>query len=70
MGVTPRDCIVVEDSPAGVTAATAAGMTAIGFVGGSHAGGDLGEQLISSGAQAIVADLRHLKGTVAAIHGW
>jgi HAD superfamily hydrolase (TIGR01509 family) len=70
MGVTPRDCIVVEDSPAGVTAATAAGMTAIGFVGGSHAGGDLSEQLISSGAQAIVADLRHLKGTVAAIRGW
>jgi beta-phosphoglucomutase-like phosphatase (HAD superfamily) len=70
MGVTPRDCIVVEDSPAGVTAATAAGMTAIGFVGGSHAGGDLGEQLISSGAQSIVADLRHLKAEVVAIRGW
>jgi HAD superfamily hydrolase (TIGR01509 family) len=70
MGVRPRDCIVVEDSPAGVTAATAAGMTAIGFVGGSHAGGDHGEQLIASGAHSIVADLRHLKGTVAAIRGW
>jgi beta-phosphoglucomutase-like phosphatase (HAD superfamily) len=61
---------VVEDSPAGVSAATAAGMTAIGFVGGSHAAGDLGEQLIRSGAHSIVADLRHLKGTVAAIRGW
>ena len=36
MGVEPRDCIVVEDSPAGVSAANAAGMNAIGFVGGSH----------------------------------
>jgi HAD superfamily hydrolase (TIGR01509 family) len=70
MGVRPRECIVVEDSPAGVTAATAAGMTAIGFVGGSHSGGDLGEQLIASGAHSVVADLRHLKGTVAAIRGW
>jgi HAD superfamily hydrolase (TIGR01509 family) len=70
MGVRPRDCIVVEDSPAGVTAATAAGMTPIGFVGGSHAEGDLGEQLMRAGARAIVADLRHLKGTVAAIRGW
>ena len=38
MGVARSECIVVEDSPAGITAATAAGMTAIGFVGGSHAG--------------------------------
>ncbi len=70
MGVRPRECIVIEDSPAGVTAATAAGMTPIGFVGGSHAEGDLGEQLMRAGARAIVADLRHLKGTVAAIRGW
>ena len=34
MGVQACDCIVIEDSPAGVTAATAAGMTVIGFVGG------------------------------------
>ena len=34
----PRDCIVVEDSPVGVAAGVAAGMTVIGFVGGSHAG--------------------------------
>jgi HAD superfamily hydrolase (TIGR01509 family) len=70
MGVRPGECIVVEDSPAGVTAAAAAGMTPIGFVGGSHAEGDLGEQLIRSGARSIVADLRHLKGAVAALRGW
>jgi HAD superfamily hydrolase (TIGR01509 family) len=70
MGVAPRDCIVVEDSPAGVRAATAAGMTAIGFVGGSHAGGEFGGQLIAAGAKTIVADLRHLKSTVVALRGW
>jgi beta-phosphoglucomutase-like phosphatase (HAD superfamily) len=70
MRVPPSDCIVVEDSPAGVSAATAAGMTAIGFVGGSHADARLGEQLILAGARAIVADLRHLKGTVVALRGW
>jgi HAD superfamily hydrolase (TIGR01509 family) len=69
-GVEAADCIVVEDSAAGVTAATAAGMTAIGFVGGSHADAQLGEQLKSAGAQVIVADLRHLKSAVVALRGW
>ncbi|MBB3611000.1 HAD family hydrolase [Rhizobium sp. BK602] len=37
MGAEPRDCIVVEDSPAGIMAARAAGMTVFAFTGGSHA---------------------------------
>jgi len=36
MGRSPENCIVVEDSFAGVEAARAAGMTAIGYVGASH----------------------------------
>jgi HAD superfamily hydrolase (TIGR01509 family) len=70
MGAKVCDCIVVEDSPAGVTAATTAGMAAIGFVGGSHAAAPLGEQLIQAGARAVVADLRHLKSTVVSLRGW
>jgi HAD superfamily hydrolase (TIGR01509 family) len=70
MGVKACDCIVVEDSPAGVTAATTAGMAAIGFVGGSHATAPLGEQLIQAGARTVVADLRHLKSTVVSLRGW
>ncbi|MDQ6435839.1 HAD-IA family hydrolase [Mesorhizobium sp. LHD-90] len=38
MGAPPAACIVVEDSPAGVAAAQAAGMRVFGFTGGSHAG--------------------------------
>jgi HAD superfamily hydrolase (TIGR01509 family) len=70
MGIQPADCIVVEDSPAGVGAATAAGMTTVGFVGGSHADADLGQQLKSAGARVIVADLRHLKSAVITLRGW
>src|SRR5215813_323701 len=66
MGVQAAECIVIEDSTAGVSAATAAGMTAVGFVGGSHADAELGAQLKSAGARAIVADLRHLKSAVVA----
>jgi HAD superfamily hydrolase (TIGR01509 family) len=69
MHVRPFDCIVVEDSPAGVTAAASAGMTAIGFVGGSHAGSDLGQELMAAGARTIVADMRHLKGAIVALRG-
>ena len=69
MGVHPSDCIVIEDSPAGVGAAIAAGMTAIGFIGGSHTEGELGERLLAAGAQTIVADLRHLKSAVVALRG-
>jgi HAD superfamily hydrolase (TIGR01509 family) len=70
MNVATANCIVVEDSPAGVTAATAAGMTSIGFVGGSHSGASLGEQLMVAGARTIIADLRQLKATIVELRGW
>lgn len=36
MEAAPRRCVVIEDSEAGVRAGKAAGMTVLGFVGGSH----------------------------------
>jgi HAD superfamily hydrolase (TIGR01509 family) len=38
MNTEPAHCLVVEDSPAGITAARAAGMRVFGYLGGSHAG--------------------------------
>jgi HAD superfamily hydrolase (TIGR01509 family) len=70
MRVKPADCIVVEDSPAGVSAAHAAGMVPIGFIGGSHTNPSLGAQLTSAGARAVIADMRALKSTVVALRGW
>ncbi|MHA1539987.1 MAG: HAD family hydrolase [Alphaproteobacteria bacterium] len=35
-GVDPADCLIIEDSVAGVQAATAAGIDVLGFTGGSH----------------------------------
>ena len=54
MHARPADCLVVENSPAGVSAAVSAGMSAIGFVGGTHAGSDLGRQLLAAGAARLL----------------
>jgi HAD superfamily hydrolase (TIGR01509 family) len=70
MRVHPSDCIVVEDSPVGVAAAVAAGMTAIGYVGGSHAGSQLGNHLAGAGARTVITDMRALKSTIIDLRGW
>ncbi|MEW6455054.1 MAG: HAD-IA family hydrolase [Pseudomonadota bacterium] len=70
MRVKPADCVVVEDSPAGVTAAHAAGMVPIGFIGGTHSGPHLGAHLTAAGARAVIADMRALKSTVVALRGY
>ena len=66
-GAQPQACIVIEDSPAGVTAARAAGMRAIGFIGASHATPELGERLLAAGAVALVSQMRELSEAVAVL---
>jgi HAD superfamily hydrolase (TIGR01509 family) len=53
MGVAPKAAVVIEDSPAGVIGARAAGMTTIGFVGGSHILDGHRARLLDAGAHAI-----------------
>lgn len=48
MGFKPEDCIVIEDSAAGIEAAIAAGMHVIGFLGGGHAHSDWYQEKIQS----------------------
>jgi HAD superfamily hydrolase (TIGR01509 family) len=70
MCVPPADCIVVEDSAVGVAAAVAAGMTVIGFTGGSHAGSQLSGQLHKAGARTVISDMHALKSTIIDLRGW
>ncbi len=64
MGAQPSHCLVVEDSVAGIAAAKAAGMAAIGFIGGGHCGPDHGSQLLAAGADRIARHLSELPAMV------
>ena len=57
MGFAPEDCVVVEDSVNGVLAGRAAGMTVLGFTGGSHCGAGHGENLTRAGARVVFAEM-------------
>jgi len=60
-GTEPQSAVVVEDSVAGVTAAKAAGMTAIGFVGGLHHGPPSAEILLAAGADVVVETMAEVE---------
>ena len=67
MGFSPRNCIVIEDSPAGIRAAKAAGMTVFAFTGASHAiASNLRPLVESLKPSAIFDDMAQLPGLIAA----
>jgi len=66
MAAEPTDCIVVEDSPAGIEAAKAAGMRVIAFAGGSHAAaGGLRKAFRVLDPDLVFDDMRRLPALLA-----
>jgi beta-phosphoglucomutase-like phosphatase (HAD superfamily) len=64
-GLAPGACLVVEDSVTGVTAAAAAGMAVLGFIGGGHASDAQIDRLHAAGARSVFDDMRQLPELVA-----
>jgi len=61
IGVSPPQCLVIEDSVPGITAAIAAGMRAIGFYGAAHCFEGHEQQLVAAGASAVFNNINDLK---------
>lgn len=59
-GERPDRTLVIEDTPLGIAAARAAGMRAIGFTGGSHAGPNLADVLRKAGAERVIGEMGEL----------
>jgi len=64
MRVAPERCVVVEDSVTGVTAAAAAGMTVLGFIGGAHASEGQIDALKRAGASVVFDEMGQLPALV------
>lgn len=69
-GTPPRDCIVIEDSLFGVTAAREAGMRVVGFTGGGHTWPGHADVLTEAGAETVIDRLSDLPAVAEAFKVW
>jgi HAD superfamily hydrolase (TIGR01509 family) len=65
MKVPSARCLVIEDSVSGIAAARAAGMTVLGYHGGSHCRPGHADTLRAAGAAVTFDDMRELPGLIA-----
>jgi beta-phosphoglucomutase-like phosphatase (HAD superfamily) len=66
MHASPRRCVAIEDSVPGIVGALDAGMTVLGFHGGSHCLPGHADKLRAAGASVTFDDMRQLPGLIAA----
>ena len=65
--VAPEKALVIEDSPTGAAAGSAAGMTVVGLLAGGHIRNGHHERLKAAGAHYVVSNYRELESLLAAI---
>jgi HAD superfamily hydrolase (TIGR01509 family) len=70
MNVAPTQCLVIEDSTAGIQAAVAAGMAPIGFAGGCHCGPDHAARLHRAGASTVFTTMPTLTDYLLSRQPW
>lgn len=56
LGAEPSQCLVIDDSPTGVTAAVAAHIPVVGFTGANHLGPVQEENLRAAGALTLISE--------------
>lgn len=64
MKTSPKKCLVLEDSVAGVTAGVRAGMHVLGFAGGAHCDAGHRQQLLDAGASAVFCDMSEMPSLI------